>query len=45
MVNAIIVISAFDEDERPSEFHLAAVADDADEVSNEPDEPDIREGI
>jgi transcriptional regulator with XRE-family HTH domain len=28
VLNAIIVISAFDEDERPSEFHLAAVGGD-----------------
>lgn len=27
VVNAVVVISAFEEDERPSEFHLAATAD------------------
>lgn len=45
VVNAIIVISAFDEDERPSEFHLAAVGDSADEDEIEPVEPNISEEI
>jgi quercetin dioxygenase-like cupin family protein len=36
VVNAIIVIAAFDEDERPSEFHVAAMG--------EGEEPDEAEG-
>jgi transcriptional regulator with XRE-family HTH domain len=44
VVNAIIVISAFDEDERPSEFHLAAMGDD-DEGDDATPESEIGEEV
>jgi len=38
VVNAIIVISGFDENERPSEYHVAAVFDKPGEDLPEPQE-------